>query len=82
MLRPDKRPRPIVLRMNVGDCLQVKFENLLADIPSVATGGNPPFNPQNLRTVPDPNSATSLSFAICHPPGRHTRHGDGIETGD
>jgi manganese oxidase len=59
MLRPDKRPRPIVLRMNVGDCLQVNFENLLADIPSMATGGNPPFNPQNLRTVPDPNSATS-----------------------
>lgn len=29
MLRPDKRPRPIVLRMNVGDCLQVNFENLL-----------------------------------------------------
>jgi len=29
-LRPDKRPRPIVLRMNVGDCLQISFQNLLA----------------------------------------------------
>ena len=29
MLRPDKRPRPIVLRMNEGDCLQITFTNLL-----------------------------------------------------
>ena len=29
-LRPDKRPRPIVLRMNVGDCLRIDFQNLLA----------------------------------------------------
>lgn len=29
-LRPDKRPRPLVLRVNVGDCLQVKFTNLLS----------------------------------------------------
>lgn len=28
-LRSDKRPRPIVLRMNVGDCLTVNFTNLL-----------------------------------------------------
>lgn len=28
-LRPDKRPRPIVLRMNVGDCLQISFKNLM-----------------------------------------------------
>ncbi|HSR69730.1 MAG TPA: copper oxidase [Acidobacteriota bacterium] len=28
-LRPDKRPRPLVLRMNVGDCLTVEFTNLL-----------------------------------------------------
>ncbi len=29
-LRSDKRPRPLVLRMNVGDCLSVAFTNLLA----------------------------------------------------
>jgi hypothetical protein len=29
-LRPGKRPRPIVLRLNVGDCLDVDFQNLLA----------------------------------------------------
>jgi hypothetical protein len=29
-LRADKRPRPIVLRVNEGDCLQVYFTNLLS----------------------------------------------------
>jgi manganese oxidase len=29
-LRDDKRPRPLVLRMNEGDCLTVNFTNLLA----------------------------------------------------
>ncbi|MCA1592992.1 MAG: copper oxidase [Acidobacteria bacterium] len=28
-LRPDKRPRPLVLRANEGDCLKVTFTNLL-----------------------------------------------------
>jgi manganese oxidase len=30
LLRPDKRPRPIALRVAVGDCLEVKFTNLLS----------------------------------------------------
>lgn len=30
-LRPDKRPRPLVLRMNEGDCLEITFTNLLAN---------------------------------------------------
>jgi hypothetical protein len=29
-LRPDKRPRPMVLRMNVNDCLRISFQNLLS----------------------------------------------------
>jgi hypothetical protein len=29
-LRPDKRPRPLVLRVNRGDCLRIEFQNLLA----------------------------------------------------
>lgn len=33
-LRADKRPRPLVLRMNVGDCLEVDFQNLLAETPA------------------------------------------------
>jgi hypothetical protein len=28
-LRSDKRPRPLVLRMNVGNCLSINFQNLL-----------------------------------------------------
>ncbi len=30
-LRNDKRPRPLVLRMHVGDCIEIDFQNLLAD---------------------------------------------------
>ena len=44
-LRPDKRPRPIVLRANVGDCINIKFTNLLAD-------------PQPPATVTPPSPAT------------------------
>ncbi len=33
MLRPDKRPRPLVLRMGVHDCLEIHFQNLLAPTP-------------------------------------------------
>ena len=32
-LRADKRPRPIVLRMNSGDCLRITFTNLLSPSP-------------------------------------------------
>lgn len=33
-LRADKRPRPLVLRVNVGDCLKIDFQNLLALAPA------------------------------------------------
>jgi manganese oxidase len=33
-LRPDKRPRPLVLRMNVDDCLRIDFQNFLTPIPA------------------------------------------------
>lgn len=32
-LRPTKRPRPLVLRVNEGQCLEVLFENLLSSPP-------------------------------------------------
>src|SRR5262245_29936759 len=32
-LRDDKRPRPLVLRMNSGDCLRITFTNLLSPSP-------------------------------------------------
>ena len=31
-LRPDKRPRPLVLRVPAGKCLKIEFENLLAPV--------------------------------------------------
>ncbi|WP_437874789.1 copper oxidase [Sorangium sp. So ce513] len=34
MLRPGKRPRPLVLRVNVGDTLRIKFTNLLRPAPA------------------------------------------------
>jgi len=44
VLRPDKRPRPIVVRVRTGDCLEVNFTNLLSNqanpfnaVPSVLT---------------------------------------------
>jgi manganese oxidase len=33
-LRPDKRPRPLVLRVNVGDCLKIDFHNFLTASPA------------------------------------------------
>src|SRR5262249_39320961 len=33
-LRSGKRPRPLVLRMNVGDMLEIHFENWLQSIPN------------------------------------------------
>lgn len=39
-LRDDKRPRPIVLRVNEGDCLEVRFHNLLMTaVPDERTRG-------------------------------------------
>jgi hypothetical protein len=66
MLRPDKRPRPMVLRMDVGDCLQINFQNLLAPVPSAspippALFPPSPFDPAKLKTTPDPNSASELN---------------------
>ena len=44
-LRSDKRPRPLVLRANEGDCLHVTFTNLLAPI----EGGQELVNDPELR---------------------------------
>jgi hypothetical protein len=54
MVRPDKRPRPIVLRVNVGDCLEVSFQNLLAPQPMIY---EPLYNPPR-KTAP-PNTAST-----------------------
>jgi hypothetical protein len=41
-LRVDKRPRPIVLRANVGDCLTIKFENSIPPANFAATPSGVP----------------------------------------
>src|SRR5207302_1450162 len=41
-LRSGKRPRPIVLRMNVGDCMEVQFTNLLAPVEPQPVGSLQP----------------------------------------
>ncbi len=45
-LRSNKRPRPIVLRMNIGDCLQVTFTNLLSPSPKSHQDPEDPFSNQ------------------------------------
>ena len=40
-LRPGKRPRPVALRLNVGDCIQIMFTNLLAPDPANVPGQSP-----------------------------------------
>jgi len=72
MLRPYKRARPMVLRMNVGDCMEIKFQNLLADVPSQGTNFGPPYDPANVKTKPDPDpTALSLSQPATRAAGIH-----------
>ncbi len=40
-LRPDKRPRPLVLRVAAGDCLDVAFQNLLTPSANPANAPHP-----------------------------------------
>lgn len=49
-LRADKRPRPLVLRANEGDCLQVTFTNLLS--PEMS-GQEVMLDPEKRLTIPE-----------------------------
>ena len=54
MLRPDKRPRPLTLRVNKGQCLEIQFTNLLTPKPvsqQMAQSTNPK---ESIPTVPEP----------------------------
>ena len=53
-LRSDKRPRPLTLRVNEGDCLQVTFTNLL----SPKANGQEVFNEPLARLRPDEGDVT------------------------
>jgi hypothetical protein len=54
-LRPDLRPRPLVLRVAAGQCLQVTLENLLTPpgTNGSATGANP-YDARNVVLLPKP----------------------------
>ena len=41
-LREGKRPRPLVLRANIGDCLAIQFTNRLTDVPAPYNKGVQP----------------------------------------
>jgi hypothetical protein len=45
MIRPDKRPRPIALRVNAGQCLEIKYENWVAPQVAIIQMPNVPINP-------------------------------------
>ena len=67
-LRPDKRPRPLVLRVNEGDCLEVHFTNLLA----------PEVNVQEEAT--DPETGRKIIIDSDEPVTRHaSMHVNGLD---
>ena len=72
MLRPDKRPRPIVLRANAGDCLQISFQNLLGDFPEVfnPNTGNQQYPVRPAAPYqPNQNAMIKQSASPASPPG-------------
>ncbi len=48
-LRDDKRPRPLVIRVNAGDCLNIKFQNLLS--PDVTDDNQPSTRTASVHVV-------------------------------
>jgi len=61
-LRSDKRPRPLVLRANIGDCLEIHFTNLLSPIPvsGQLADRNVGISVNGLRKVGGANSGGSF----------------------
>ena len=98
MLRSDKRPRPLVLRANEGDCLRVSFTNLLnpvADGEEIVPdpralspdrpGEHPQFDRRAERTVPIDSEQPATRNASMHVNGLEfvgTMTADGSAVGD
>ncbi len=77
-LRADKRPRPLVLRANEGDCLQVTFTNLLS--PEM-NGQEVMLDPEKRLTVPE-KRVTAISDSD-EPSTRHaSMHVNGLSLVD
>ena len=72
-LRPGKRPRPIALRMNVGDCLQINFTNLLTPDIGTPTEEPHPEEEEEGTEPPEPPEAEDFkSFAANNAPATRT----------
>ena len=74
-LRPDKRPRPLVLRMNVHDCLTINFQNLLntnrvhMDQPVTRNAGVHVTGMQLVNTIADDGSFVGANASSLAAPG-------------
>ncbi len=71
MLRPDKRPRPIVLRVRVNDCLEIKFQNLLGSVPRVFDPKRFPVK-STLANAYRPNENAMVNANDGNPPNQQT----------
>ena len=85
-LRPDKRPRPLVLRVNEGDCLQVTFTNYLTPNRSDLSGVNQNNQPDKQTYTNTPiefleNNSTFTRAASMHVNGLDYVNGPGISDG-
>ncbi len=60
-MRPDKRVRPLVLRVNEGDCLQVNFKNWLAP---AANPNNPINNASPFLAIDDQVAGRFAGFHV------------------
>jgi dipeptidyl aminopeptidase/acylaminoacyl peptidase len=85
-LRPDKRPRPLVLRVNEGDCLQVTFTNLLTSTRDQLSSVNNTNQPNKQTYTGAPvkfleNDSTFTRAASLHVNGLDYVNGPGVSDG-
>ena len=95
MVRPDKRPRPLTLRVNKGQCLEIQFHNLLAPKPvsqkmqafpnNTANGSIPTlppagYQPNQQILVPSDDVSSDQNGDAQQPPTRYAGvHVAGLE---
>src|SRR5215207_4309615 len=77
-LKDYKRPRPLTLRMNVGDCLQILFQNLLSavrkdeDQPNTRSAGVHVAGMQLVNSIADDGSNVGVNTSSLVAPGGST----------
>jgi manganese oxidase len=86
-LKTGKRPRPLVLRVNEGDCLQIKFQNLLAtnrtDVSNINFTNQP--SKQTYSSTPEklaPNDEPLTRSASIHVNGLDLVNGNASDGGN